>query len=147
MKKTVIWLSLLAICFYFNLSFAKGPKLSQKSIEDSVNHIVRPYFVALKNGDIKTLKALMAKDMYEERKVLFEQNKEYPDFLRNLYHDATFIIVSANEEGNDILVNAVIKYSDGRKNQLELYLINEDNGAEKQTPYAGWKISKKPSLE
>ena len=144
MKKMVICLSVLMICFSFSFSFAKEPKLSQKSIEGIVNNIARPFFVALKNGDTKTLKELMAKDMYEEKKVLFEQNKEYPSFLRRLYRDSDFIIVSANEEGNNILVNTVIKYSDGRQNQTKLYLTHENNRLEKQTSYRSWKISKKP---
>ena len=144
MKKIVICFSVLLICFYFSPSFAQKPDLSTKSIEEIVNNIVRPYFAALKNGDTKSLKELMAKDMYEERKVLFEQNKEYPDFLRKLYHDVNFIIVSANEEGNDILVNVVMKYTDGRRNQIKLYLTNEDSGTGKQTCCGGWKISTKP---
>ena len=82
--------------------------------------------------------------MYEEKKVLFEQNKEYPSFLRKLHRDADFIIVSANEEGNDILVDAVIKYSDGRPKQTKLYLTNENNRTEKHISQGIWKISRKP---
>ena len=141
----IICFSVLMICFSFSFSFAKEPKLSQKSIEGIVNKIVRPYFIALKNGDTKTLKKLMAKDMYEEKKVLFEENKEYPNFLRRLYRDTDFIIVSANEKGNNILVNTVIKYSDGRQNQTKLYLIHENSRLEQLTSYENWKISRKPS--
>ena len=82
MKKIVIGFSILIICFYCGLSFARGPERSQKSIEEIVNNVVRPFFVALKNGDIVTLKRLMTKDLYEDRKVLFEQNKEYPKFFK-----------------------------------------------------------------
>lgn len=138
MKRMVICLSVLMICFYFSFSFAKEPKLSQKSIEEIVNKIARPFFVALKNGDIKTLKKLITKDMYEEKKVLFEQNKEYPNFLRSHYRDADFIIVSANETGNNILVNTVITYSDGWQKQTTLYLV------EKHPSQGIWKISRKP---
>jgi hypothetical protein len=139
MKKIVIGFSILIICFYCGLSFARGPERPQKSIEEIVNNVVRPFFVTLKNGDIVTLKRLMTKDLYEDRKVLFEQNKAYPSFLRKLYRDADFIIVSANKKGNDILVNAVTKYSDGRQNKLALYLTNKGN--------RNWKISRKPCLE
>lgn len=132
------------VCFSFSLSFAQAPALTQKSIAKIVNNIVRPYFAALKKGDIKTLKALMAKDMYEERKVLLEQNKEYPDFLRRIYQDANFTVLSAYEKGNYILVNAEITYSDGRKTQSTLYLINENNRLKNQTSYGNWKISTKP---
>lgn len=132
------------VCLCFSPSFAQKSALQQKSVEEIVNNILRPYFVALKNGDISTLKKLMTTDMYNEKKVLFEQNKEYPNFLRKLYRDATFIIVSANDDGNDILVNAVIKYSDGRRNQLKLYLVSENNGIEKQNSFGGWKVSNKP---
>jgi hypothetical protein len=137
MKKILIWFSVLMVCFcfYFSLSFAQGPTLSQKSVDQIVDNIVRPYLAALKNGDVKTLKTLMAKDLYEERKALIEQNTEYPDFLRRIYQDADFTISSAYAEANDILVNVVIKHSDGRENQSNLYLINENNN---------WKISNKP---
>jgi predicted ABC-type exoprotein transport system permease subunit len=143
MKRLVICFSVLIFCFYFNLSLAQETELTPESIERIVNNTVRPYFVALKNGDIKILKEMMAKGMYEERKVLFEQNKEYPDFLRKLYRDADFIILSAGVRGNDILVNTVIKYPDGRQNQARLYLIN-NNRFEKKASYEFWKISRKP---
>lgn len=144
MKKIVICFSVLLICLYFSPSFAQSPDLPQKSIEKIVDNIVRPYFVALKNGDIQTLKKLMTKNMYNQRKVLFEQNKDYPDFLRKIYRDANFIIKSASEDGNEILVNAVIKYTDGRQNPLKLYLTSEDNGSGNQTSYGGWKVSNNP---
>jgi hypothetical protein len=126
---------MVCFCFYFSLSFAQGPTLAQKSVDQIVDNIVRPYLAALKNGDVKTLKTLMAKDLYEERKALIEQNTEYPNFLRRIYQDADFSVSSANAEANDILVDVVIKHSDGRENQIKLYVINENND---------WKISNKP---
>ena len=110
MKKMMICLSVLLVLYCFGFSYAKESQLSQESLKNITNEIVRPYFVALKSGDIETLKRFMAKEMYDEQRVLLEQNKEYPNFLKRIYRDANFTIGSMEETGNGIVVNTVIKY-------------------------------------
>ena len=44
MKKIFIWFSVLMVCFYFSLSFAQEPELTQKSIEKIVNNDCTPLF-------------------------------------------------------------------------------------------------------
>jgi hypothetical protein len=45
-------------------------------------------FGALRNGDVQTIKLYLSDQEYGRRKVLFEQNYEYPAFLRNFYRGA-----------------------------------------------------------
>src|SRR5512147_1757621 len=60
---------------------AKNPVDSATRIQSTFAIV----FQALQSGDVQTLKSHMAGHMYEQYKVLLEQNSEYPAFLRNFY--------------------------------------------------------------
>lgn len=48
---------------------------------------VTSYFEACRNGDVETIKRLIAGPFYDSRKVLLLKNKSYPNFLKNYYRD------------------------------------------------------------
>jgi ABC-type transporter MlaC component len=97
---------------------------------------VLSYFQALKNGDVETIKASITGDMYKKRKVLLEQNKNYPEFLKNVYKGAQFRIKDVSIKDNDAVVSVEVIFPD-RKTQFILYLIKDDLG--------NWKIFKENS--
>jgi len=43
------------------------------------------FFKASKHGDTKTITQLISGSFYNQRKVLLEKNKDYPNFLRESY--------------------------------------------------------------
>lgn len=126
MKKTFIF----CLLFLFVTScplFAEGGLIvnleSQNlSAEEEVLH---PFFMALKNGEVDEIKQYLSDDMYEKRRVLLEQNKEYPAFLREYYAGAQFSVVEAVREGDDILVGIMINFAGGHGTKTRLRLRNE----------------------
>jgi hypothetical protein len=107
-----------------------------KARASTPNDAVLSYFQALKNGDVETIKASITGDMYKKRKVLLEQNKNYPEFLKNVYKGAQFRIKDVSIKDNDAVVSVEVIFPD-RKTQFILYLIKDDLG--------NWKIFKENS--
>jgi hypothetical protein len=81
--------------------------------------------MALKNGEVDEIKQYLSDDMYEKRRVLLEQNREYPAFLREYYAGAQFSVVEAIREGDDILVGIMINFAGGHRTKTRLRLRNE----------------------
>jgi len=71
-------------------------------------------------------------DMYRQTRVLLEENKGYPQFLRNFYKGANFSVKSAVTAGDDIIADIVIEFPHGGKSLARLKLSNE-NGQQ-------WKV-------
>jgi hypothetical protein len=91
--------------------------------------ILTSFFEALRNGDVHSLKNCMGGELYEKRKVLIEQNKGYPDFLRQLYQGVKFNIDRIDQENNgDILVDISVDFEDGRASASKLLLSKNNVG-------------------
>ena len=55
-------------------------------------------FQAMKDGDVATIQQYCSGQMSSEYKKLFEENQDYPAFLRNFYKGATFSIAKVNTD-------------------------------------------------
>ena len=117
--------------------YAQEIQMSDTLYNKIVTETVLPYCMALRDGDVSLMKQYLSGDMYEKNRVLLEQNKEYPEFLRKYYQGAQFQVVKAEEIDNNILVNVEIEYPDGRLNFGKLRL-----GKDNQDIYenGSWKI-------
>ena len=82
MKKSKLFFSMLLIIIFYSFLQAQEVPVSDDGYEDVINETVSPFLEALKNGDVSLIKQYIAGDMYESRRILLEQNKEYPEFLR-----------------------------------------------------------------
>jgi len=91
-------------------------------LESILNASVYPFFMALKEGDVSSIKQLIAGEMYESKKVLLEKNKEYPEFLKNYYQGIEFYVENATQSGNYIIVDFLIEFPGGNRNFARLYL-------------------------
>ena len=89
------------------------PLSDEQCCEDVINDIVLPFLDALRNGDVDSIKLCIAGDIYENKKVLLEKNKGYPEFLRNYYQGVDFYIESAQQSGDFIVVDIVIEFING----------------------------------
>jgi len=69
------------------------------------------FYKASKDGDVETMKHLIAGQFYNSRKVLLNENKGYPKFLRKYYEGSKMQVVYT-VIGNDALV---------KKNHPKLY--------------------------
>ena len=93
-------------------------------------------FQAMKEGDVATIQQYCSGPMAAEYKTLFEQNQEYPAFLRNFYKGATFTIsnVTATPDG-EMVVDVVIELGGGSKSLTKLNVKRFEG-----TP-AKWKVT------
>jgi ABC-type transporter MlaC component len=127
MNKTIICMVLAVLIVGFA---AKEARASEPK------DTVLIYFQALKNGDVAAIKGSITGDMYNKRKVLLEQNKSYPEYLRNAYQGAECQIKEVTIKGNDAVVSVEVTFPD-RKAKFILYLTRDDSGI--------WKIFKEIS--
>src|SRR5258708_32786206 len=76
-------------------------------------------FQGMKNGDVAVIQQHFSG--LSEYKVLLEQNKDYPAFLRNFYRGATFNIsrVTPTPDG-DMVVDVVIQLAGGSRDGTRL---------------------------
>jgi hypothetical protein len=93
-----------------------------QDLQSVLNTSVYPFFKALKEGDVSSIKQLIAGQMYESKRVLLEKNKDYPEFLRNYYQGIEFYVENTTRSGNYIIVDFLIEFPDGNQNLARLYL-------------------------
>jgi ABC-type transporter MlaC component len=63
------------------------------SVVREVDNTFTDLFNALKDGDVNRIESYLSAEEYADYKVLFEQNTDYPEFLRSYYQGATVRIV------------------------------------------------------
>jgi hypothetical protein len=92
--------------------------------------VLLPFFEALKNGDVSIIKEHMSRDLYARNRVLLDENREYPAFLRNYYKDISFRVVKAerNFSSEVITFHVSFDYTGGNSTIHELKLSREKRG-------------------
>jgi hypothetical protein len=92
------------------------------------------FFEASKNGDTETIKQLISGSFYNQRKVLLEENKGYPNFLRTYYQGAELQInnVVLEKDGTVGVVDIKIKFPGENVETIKLLLKKDVGGT--------WKI-------
>lgn len=140
MKKNSLFLKILLISLYCSILQAQEVPVINGPYKALMDEIVFPFFEALKNGDVSSIKRYVAGDMYERKKVLLEQNQEYPEFLRNYYQGVEFYVQKASESGRYLIVDIEIEYPSGDYGSGKLYLqqINDITSGINKTEI--WRI-------
>jgi len=123
MKKRALILITVLLSFQLAHAAANGPVDPVTRIQGTFATV----FQALQSGDVQTLKSHMAGHMYEQYKVLLEENLEYPSFLKNFYRGATFSVTNIVYKGDDALVDVVITFSGGNKTVTKMLLKQDSN--------------------
>lgn len=142
MKKALTLFSICLMFFSFSQLGAQEGLITGEKIAEIKSQVILPFLEALKNGDTKAFKDLMSEDMYETKRVLLEQNDAYPEFLRNLYADATFQVGDAIEQSEEIIVPVAINFPDGRQRNIKLHLQKEVNNSQETNVVENWKVTK-----
>jgi hypothetical protein len=117
MKTGVFWVLAVAVCLGAQALGAAEPA--------SPSDCVMQFFEASKNGDLKTMKQLMAGSFYNQRKTLLEENTTYPDFLRTHYADTRLQVISLREERGGWVAEVRIKFPDGTVDSNK-WLVQKD---------------------
>lgn len=87
MKKLYVYFLTVASLF-FNSTFLSAQVVVTNSVIDEITKTYTSLFNALRRGDVQTIKLYLPPEEYTQYKVLFEQNRDYPRFLRNFYQGA-----------------------------------------------------------
>ena len=75
--------------------------------------IMNQYFAALVNGDVITLKSLLAGDLLNRRRSLLD-NPEYPGFLSTTYMNATLKVLNIDaSRPYTVVIDALITFKQG----------------------------------
>ena len=145
MKKILVCFYLIAFLSSNNIlcaqEISKGEELYQKITIETLN----PYFEALKNGDVNSIKMLISGRMYEKYKVLLEKNKDYPQFLRDYYWGAEFRVEKVERVGRDISVSVAIKFPDHGTSNSKFLLRKKMDVPYPDVIGGRWKIVKQLS--
>lgn len=121
-----------AIVGVLALTLVMGAPALRAAQPASPDECVVQFFEASKNGDVKTMKQLMAGPFYAQRKTLLEENVQYPDFLRKHYADTRLQIMSLRAERGGWVADVRIKFPDGTVDSNK-WLLQQDASAT-------WKI-------
>lgn len=126
MRRHLLWLVVFSLFIGANSINAAEPV--------NLGDTVIQYFEASKNGDSETIKKLIGGSFYNQRKVLLEENKDYPDFLRNYYRGAEFQLGDTimKKGGTVGVVNIRIQFPNGNVDQAKLLLMKDASGT--------WKV-------
>jgi hypothetical protein len=128
------WQVLISATLMLFVTTAVLNATSNKSV-DPVVEIQRTFadvFQALQAGDVAALKGHLSGAMYEQYKVLLEENSEYPAFLRNFYKGATFSVDNIAHQGDNALVDVIITFPSGSRTVTKMLL--------KQVDSNNWKL-------
>lgn len=103
--------------------------------------VLLPFFDALRKGDIDAIKDYITEDMFGRNKVLLEQNKEYPKFLRGFYRGAKFHIKRVSLGKNKIICDVEVELANGSVSTSRLDLVLSSQVSDARYGYDSWKIA------
>ena len=128
--RTILSFFLTVMLVTGNLCQAQEIALTDPELLTIQEQTLVPFFEALKNGDISEIKEHMSLVLYGKNRVLLEENRDYPVFLRDYYSDVRFRVVKAEMgiTGEDIIFHVSIEFPDGRSSINELKLSRRNRG-------------------
>jgi hypothetical protein len=130
MRKTILLGILLVFVTCYPSQAKDGLMMSSPEYLELVqtNEAFQPLFSAMKNGEVEKIKNYISGEMFERNRVLLEQNREYPDFLREFYDGAQFKVVEAVRNGDIVLANIRVIFQDGYESEIRLQLHRDRSG-------------------
>ena len=126
-----------SICFFLavlvlvaNPGQAQEVALTDHKVLTIQDQVLQPFFEALKTGDVSSIKKHLSHDLYASNRVLLDENRDYPAFLRNYYQNINFRVVKAEEylSGEGIIFQVAFDHGDGNSSNHELILSREKHG-------------------
>ncbi len=140
MKKKAIFLLMFLYLMLHSLLYAQEVPKNDPVCKGIMNQTVLPFCEALKNGNVNLIKMYISEDLFEKNKVLLEQNKKYPEFLRNYYKGVKFQIGKIVEIDDKMTFNIVIECPNGDCNHSKLQLRKARNSSLQGDKLETWKI-------
>lgn len=106
----------IGVCLFISLGEADardGAAIDPAIYEDLSQTTFTPLFDALRDGDLAALKRYLEPDAYAQYRVLFEQNGQYDQFLRDYYANADFQLGEVDKVDDGYLAQVTIHWPDG----------------------------------
>ncbi len=100
----------------------------------AISRTLVPFLHALKRGDLHRMQARMTPGLYAQYRTLFEQNREYPAFLRKFYRGAKLSAGTLTIGQEDAKAEIPISWSDGRTTTAHVTLTRDADGR--------WKVNR-----
>ena len=121
---------LVAMVLLSNSGQAQDVSLTDPTVLTIQEKVLLPFFEALKSGDVSVIKNHMSLDLYARNRVLLDENREYPAFLRDYYKDISFRTLKAEEvfSGDGIVFSVSFDYVNGKSIIHELNLSRAKRG-------------------
>ncbi len=120
-----------ALTLWVSAGQAQDTNLSNSELYNEVRETtVAPLFSALKAGDLAGIKAHLHADYYEQYRVLFEQNTEYGQFLRDYYADSEYELVGVRREKGVNIAEVKVYWPSGREVAMDLQV--DGDGAQRK---------------
>lgn len=110
----------IALCCLLNASTQAEERLAPEVLEELTTGTFVPLVEALRAGDVSSLKMLLHPRVYGEYRVLFEQNREYGQFLRDFYNDADFQVRDVVEIDGGYVGMLTISWPNGTSSTMAL---------------------------
>ena len=124
-------LTVVALTLWVSAGQAQDANLSNSELYDEVRETtVAPLFNALKAGDLAGIKAHLHADYYEQYRVLFEQNTEYGQFLRDYYADSEYELIGVRREKGVNIAEVKVYWPGGREVAMNLQV--DGDGAQRK---------------
>ena len=124
-------LTAAALTLWVSAAQAQDANLSNSELYDEVRETtVAPLFDALKTGDLAGIKTHLHADYYEQYRVLFEQNTEYGQFLRDYYADSEYELVGVRREKGVNIAEVKVYWPGGREVAMDLQV--DGDGAQRK---------------
>ena len=115
MKRMLVCIAGLAI-LVLSSTLVSAQVVVNGPVVSEITTTFRSLFAALKNGDVQTIKFYLSDQEYGRNRVLFEQNSEYPAFLRNFYRGATVRvgeIHSVLNASDEVVTEFIVEFPGG----------------------------------
>ena len=140
MKRIMKLFSLVVVIALATTSYATQKQLDEADLLDIQNNVLQPFFAALKNGDVNTIKDYLSEDSFSSYQLLLKKNKGYADFLRKYYKGAKFRPITAVHLGDTVAVNIEIIFANGTTSNMDLSLRDSGNKKSRSTDNRMWKV-------
>ena len=136
MRKLLLCL-FAVVGFLLSSTFLYAQVVVTHPVIDEITKTCTSLFGALRRGDLRTIKLYLSADEYARYKVLFEQNKEYPAFLRNFYagaHLRVGQVDSVRSATDNVIAEFLVDLPGGETLNTRMRLNRDKQGA--------WKVKK-----
>jgi len=129
-KKSIVILTTFAVLEFAGLALHAEEAVQATPTESlEVSQIFRPFIDALKAGNVQVLRRLLSEEMYREYRVLLEENKEYPRFLKRYYEGADIQLENILRERNNLHGVIRVTFPGGDMSVLRISVKKKDSNA------------------